>query len=999
MSIPDVDRGRILAALEEFDQSFRLLPGWDSWEADTNHKYAILQDGRRYPVKQILSMATGASKNSFSGGDEANSYLLRRNFDVISLADGLPINNRIQACLEAIMARYVAARTEDPFSHQHPIHLLFEALRLALTESSLLRRFPHVRITYSTGKGNWAHQPWLAFMDERESTSASQGVLCGLLFHKDMTAFRLDLGQGIAGSSPESLREKAEAIRREYPGLLANGFQAPQAAEAVTSDPYLEAVVAFKPFARGEVPDDRALLADLAHLLEAYGDYVGRMHPDSDPSPAAAPMGASGTHPPRYWKVSPGRNASKWEECRLGGYMAVGWDALGDLSGMSQERFLDVLSQVRKSHPDRTYYTRSGCQQVFNFSRIQPGDYIVANRGQKEVLGIGRVTGPYYFEPGVEFGHRIPVDWFDVRPRAVNMPSWIQTLNGLTQSRFEEIMNAPVQGESSQPMTRRVESAPADLYAFFEQRGYWFPQEVISNYVIALKTKPFVILTGISGTGKTKIAQAFAEFMCPDEEQVSPVLPGTTETSFIVRPDPLILRGYMSFNRDIQELLDIPQKGSSVGLTIETPDGTRHHASLLNVGFTDPGASMQVRFFIKKGLRAWIKDHVKSGDLLKFEKISDGFAVSLVSAQREVRKSDRYAFISVRPDWMDNRGLLGYYNPLTEEYVPTELLRLMLRAAADPERPYFVILDEMNLAKVEHYFSDFLSCMESRRLTERGIDQEGIVLHERGEPLSFEDEDGRLYLIPRKLPIPLNLYITGTVNIDETTYMFSPKVLDRANTLEFNEVDLLRYGGLEGEAQSPSEYRLRHPLMLAQAGIATKEAYDALPEATRRVLAELNGILTRYHLHFGYRVANEIALYLREAQALVGGEGMAIALDLQILQKVLPKLHGARAKLEKPLQQLLAYLVTRQPMDPGQAASWYRATHASLELDASQHLALRQSVSPDAVPAVIEEAGSVTSTVPKADSQVVPAAYPRSAAKVYRMLQALKEQGYASFIV
>ena len=109
-----------------------------------------------------------------------------------------------------------------------------------------------------------------------------------------------------------------------------------------------------------------------------------------------------------------------------------------------------------------------------------------------------------------------------------------------------------------------------------------------------------------------------------------------------------------------------------------------------------------------------------------------------------------------------------------------------LRRIRNPGKPYFVILDEMNLAKVEHYFSDFLSIMESR--TPDNPEGEPVILHNWEHS---ETKDG--LLIPGKLHIPSNVYFTGTVNVDESTYMFSPKVLDRANVIEFNDVELEEY--------------------------------------------------------------------------------------------------------------------------------------------------------------------------------------------------------------
>ena len=147
-----------------------------------------------------------------------------------------------------------------------------------------------------------------------------------------------------------------------------------------------------------------------------------------------------------------------------------------------------------------------------------------------------------------------------------------------------------------------------------------------------------------------------------------------------------------------------------------------------------------------------------------------------------------HLFVTVRPDWRDSKSLLGYYNPLTGAYEWTPFLRFLLRAVQSYEArdglAWFVILDEMNLAHVEYYFADLLSVLES------GRDEDGWTR----EPLrlGYPDEaEGNLP--PPELKLPPNLYIVGTVNVDETTHAFSPKVLDRAFTLELTDVDFSAY--------------------------------------------------------------------------------------------------------------------------------------------------------------------------------------------------------------
>ena len=145
------------------------------------------------------------------------------------------------------------------------------------------------------------------------------------------------------------------------------------------------------------------------------------------------------------------------------------------------------------------------------------------------------------------------------------------------------------------------------------------------------------------------------------------------------------------------------------------------------------------------------------------------------------------ASFPVRPDWNDVRDLLGFENLLAGTFRPGALLRALREAQADPGRPYFVCLDEMNLARVEHYFADFLSIMETARRTPDGAWTTDPIDLAPGRDSVLSDDLGDL---PAQVPIPPNFFVAGTVNMDETTYAFSPKVLDRANTVAFDRVDL-----------------------------------------------------------------------------------------------------------------------------------------------------------------------------------------------------------------
>ncbi len=151
--------------------------------------------------------------------------------------------------------------------------------------------------------------------------------------------------------------------------------------------------------------------------------------------------------PLQYWKISPGENGRLWDKWREDGYIAIGWDELGDLTDLSKAEYVERRDKAILDHPD---WKAAGMdKQVWRFaSQITEGDRIAANRGTTEVVGIGTVAGPYFYAEGKEYSHRYPVAWDDLEPRPVKMPGWKSALQKLTEKQFGEI-NAPSPVEAS----------------------------------------------------------------------------------------------------------------------------------------------------------------------------------------------------------------------------------------------------------------------------------------------------------------------------------------------------------------------------------------------------------------------------------------------------------------------------------------------------------------------------------------------------------------------
>lgn len=253
--------------------------------------------------------------------------------------------------------------------------------------------------------------------------------------------------------------------------------------------------------------------------------------------------------------------------------------------------------------------------------------------------------------------------------------------------------------------------------------------------------------------------------------------------------------------------------------------------------------------------------------------------------------------VPVGADWTDNTRILGFYNPLEKEYQSTPILDFILLAQKNPNIPFFLILDEMNLSYVERYFSDFLSAMESG---------EPIPLYKK----SVEDNS----VIPESIVLPENLFVTGTVNIDETTYMFSPKVLDRANVIEFkpemNDVLENLISDSSSDKEETAEPGVAEGFMeLAnkiRSGNVPVELKDEL-EKLKSVLKSIYEILEKSGFEFAYRTAKEIRLYTVASYETCEDKSqfnINPVIDQQIVQKILPKIHGNKKQIGNLLSEL-----------------------------------------------------------------------------------------------
>lgn len=541
------------------------------------------------------------------------------------------------------------------------------------------------------------------------------------------------------------------------------------------------------------------------------------------------------------------------------------------------------------------------------------------------------------------------------------------------------------------------ENLQADsFYKYLISNGYYFDKELIENYLLSLKVKPFEILTGNSGTGKTKLSQLFAKFIggniSPnpkiDEEGFFTLKVKTNYSSWenngwtLSKEEVSNIVPINECNAKFDMLVDnIPAKGdikNLVQLYYDSDDLKEYFKELYE---KNPKGSVDLKIYCKDIKEFISKNYIKpNGKILLKQKsnqsayekrqwfahktifyyypFDSGYSqcnviVNGIKSTAKIRivpkltfkknillenylkenkgkevevelnidafdfedflskwdcsssqnggnldsySNSKYQIVPVGANWTDNTNIIGYYNVITEEYQSTPAYELIKHAQNDPDNPYFLILDEMNLSHVERYFADFLSSIESG---------EEIPLYGNNETLE----------------LPNNLFTIGTVNVDETTYMFSPKVLDRANTIEFNTVSAWEYMVSESDLND-----FKGDINYLQSPLIDSNISDLSIEDLKEILSEITydednlwdilameltifqETLKGSGFDFGFRVINEILRFMvvawRYENSSDDWENWERYFDAQIKQKILPKLHGSEKAIGNVLTKL-----------------------------------------------------------------------------------------------
>lgn len=279
----------------------------------------------------------------------------------------------------------------------------------------------------------------------------------------------------------------------------------------------------------------------------------------------------------------------------------------------------------------------------------------------------------------------------------------------------------------------------------------------------------------------------------------------------------------------------------------------------------------------------------------------------------KAQKPKNFQMVQVKPNWHDSSDLIGYVSRVSgkAEFVAGEFLKFIAKAWEDVETPYFLCLDEMNLAPVEQYFAEYLSVIESRKSHEEGTVTTDPILEKSAEDwykvLTSEltnEDNVRNRFLEEGICIPQNLIVVGTVNMDETTFSFSRKVLDRAMTIEMNEVDL--YGGLTKRHESIGKLDNAELVGSAVEGVDIYNDNTDVCDIALGYLQKINDVLEGTPFKIAYRTRNEFLLYVvnnlpyckdENGNDLEQGYVVARALDEITSMKILSRIEGDDTKV------------------------------------------------------------------------------------------------------
>ena len=639
---------------------------------------------------------------------------------------------QLREAIERFVNEYAVAKTE--IFAQHPFGSFVRSDIPKILYSTNIVDPDKYLITGSVGQGNWATVPWVCIFDRLITTTAQKGVYIVYLLSKDTNTLYLTFNQGCTELRRTHKKQEVIQIMRECANEIINsidshGFQTDEDINlgdglGELAELYQKGTIFYKAYHKGAIPSEEEVQDDLRKMMDVYTEYYRRFIQN---------------------------------EVKTGVFDS--WEIIDDTTAIKT--------------CDKSFFEHNGSgipkgiNWFFDANSLLPGE----SRSIRFIYDGQEHSGRLTREAAAQ--QRVRVFWSNELGALFRGKADRQSARAIFKKSNTDEYVISLGGEGVLSTKETVQQ----IKNYIAYKGFSYEEGLIENFYLSLKSKPFVILAGTSGTGKTRLVKLFAE---------------------------------------------------AIGAT---------------------------------------------------------------------NANGRNQMVSVRPDWSDSTDLFGHVD-LNGHFLPGTIIDFVKRAQDDSDHPYILCLDEMNLARVEYYLSDILSVIETRELTDSGsISSDPLV------PANYFGSDQDAIMRYGTLPFPENMYIVGTVNMDETTFPFSKKVLDRANTIEFSYVDLLP-DDIPLDTVSPLELSNS---FLKSKYLLLKQCQDV--DTVKRYCAELksiNEILKLANAHVGYRVRDEIVFYLlNNKEAALVSE--TVALDYEIMQKILPRIQGSSTSVKNMLCDLFKF--------------------------------------------------------------------------------------------
>lgn len=763
--------------------------------------------------------------------------------------------------IEKILNEYIAAKKQTFAGHAMGTFFRNQ-IPNAIYQTGIVDSKTHL-ITGSVGQGNWATVPWVCIFDRTITTSATKGVYIVYLLAKDGKTLYLTFNQGcteIRQSNSKSntiriMRQKAAEIVSK---IDSRGFASDDRIDlglglTELAELYQKGTIFYKAYRQGNVPSNEELKDDLRRMMDIYKEYVcGNQNAEWWPSQAEYPLNLT---------------KEDWKNYILNIEMPnhpVPMRMLKAMMELDGEASCKKLSDIYGGHPSvyagcamnigrrvKKHFNLPACMDG-NQERYFPFPFLGKYRGGSEDNYIYRIR------PELHAALK-EIDLSEISPYYVE------------EHKISKFDSWEIVDETTAIKT-------CDK-SFFEYNGSGVPKEICwffdaENFSSGETKAIKVIYSGKEYAGKVANDTT-------DRRRVRIFWSADLGKIFCSYPHDGSRAKFHKKQTGVYEITIIG--GEKEMTTKEQVAAIRKYIEAK--GFNYDGSLIE-NFYL--GL--------KSKPFVILAGTSGTGKTRLVKLFAEAIQA-KYLPVPVRPDWSDSSDLFGHKD-LNGNFIKGAIIDFVKDAIDDKTTPYILCLDEMNLARVEYYMSDILSVIETREFDEnKKITSKPLVSKEYCRNSNGRNEYG-------ELQFPGNLYIVGTVNMDETTFPFSRKVLDRANTIEFSYVDLLSMPSFSTATADKitvtNEFLVSKYITLNDCDAADREYIGSVCTT----LSRINSILEIANAHIGYRVRDEIVFYMlnnREADLLDD----KVAFDNQIMQKILPRIQGSSESIKTMLGELL----------------------------------------------------------------------------------------------